>query len=174
MTSENGDTPQQADSGEPLHHVDPAAKTVFRIRSAIPSLFLLGLAAVGAVIVLFTGNLVAIAIGLTTAGALALLVLAMWWFWPALVWKHLTYRVAPDMLIIRRGVLWRTETRVPRSRIQHTDVSEGPLERGLGLATLVVHTAGTRFATVDLPGLTSSTAQELRDALLGATDDDAL
>jgi membrane protein YdbS with pleckstrin-like domain len=81
----------------------------------------------------------------------------------------------PNLLLIQRGVLWRTETRVPRTRIQHTDVSQGPLERSFGLATLVVHTAGTRFAVVDLPGLLTSDAEALRDALLGAiADDDVL
>jgi hypothetical protein len=36
----------------------------------------------------------------------------------------------------------------------------------------VVHTAGTRFAVVDLPGLLNADAEHLRDALLGARADD--
>ena len=44
-------------------------------------------------------------------------------------------------------------TNVPRSRVQHTDVSQGPLERNHGLGTLVVYTAGTDHAKVELGGL---------------------
>ena len=42
---------------------------------------------------------------------------------------------------------------VPRSRVQHTDVSQGPVERRFGLGTLVIYTAGTDYARVDLAGL---------------------
>jgi membrane protein YdbS with pleckstrin-like domain len=157
---------------EAMRRVDPSAKLLFRIRSIIPNSMLLLLATGGGIGVLFSGSTLAIAIGEITAGAFALLVIALWWFWPSLVWQHLAYRITPDLLVIQRGVLWRTETRVPRTRIQHTDVSQGPLERSFGLATLVVHTAGTRFATVDLPGLLTSDAEALRDALLGAIADD--
>lgn len=76
-------------------------------------------------------------------------------------------------LRIRRGVFWRSETLVPRSRVQHTDLNRGPLDRHFGLATLKVYTAGTKFASVALDGLPDARAMELRDALL-SEDDDAL
>jgi membrane protein YdbS with pleckstrin-like domain len=98
-------------------------------------------------------------------------------------WVHLTYRytayaVGPEGLEIRRGVLWRKIIDVPRSRIQHTDVTQGPLERAFGIATLVLYTAGLEHAKVDLPGLAFETALGLRLELLqgaesGAVDDGA-
>jgi membrane protein YdbS with pleckstrin-like domain len=54
-------------------------------------------------------------------------------------------------LEIRRGVFWRSVVNVPRSRVQHTDVSQGPLERSYGLGTLIVYTAGTDHAQVNSP-----------------------
>ena len=42
---------------------------------------------------------------------------------------------------------------MPRSRIQHTDVTQGPFERWLGLGTLVIYTAGTEHAAVPIEGL---------------------
>ena len=68
--------------------------------------------------------------------------------------------------------MWRAVTNVPRSRVQHTDVSQGPLERSHGLGTLVIHTAGTEHAVVGLSGLDYGTALALRDHLLprGAVD----
>jgi membrane protein YdbS with pleckstrin-like domain len=75
----------------------------------------------------------------------------------------------------RRGGLWRTETLVPVSRVQHLDLERGPLERKLGLATLVVHTAGTRMAAVKLPLLALDDAEALRAHLARQVEtDDAL
>jgi membrane protein YdbS with pleckstrin-like domain len=87
-------------------------------------------------------------------------------FWPEIEHRHAFYRVDPDGIEIRRGVVWRTVTDVPRSRVQHTDVSQGPLERRYGLGTLVIYTAGTDYARVDLPGLDHESALRIRDHLL--------
>lgn len=75
----------------------------------------------------------------------------------------------------RRGGWWRQETLVPVSRVQHLDLERGPLERQLGLATLVVHTAGTRMAAVKLPLLALDDAEALRAHLARQVEaDDAL
>jgi membrane protein YdbS with pleckstrin-like domain len=94
--------------------------------------------------------------------------------WPALEHRHLSYRLSEQSIRIRRGVLWREVITVPRNRIQHTDVSQGPLERRFGLATLLVHTAGTEFARVTLPGLENGRALAIRDHLMAGGEDDAL
>ena len=59
---------------------------------------------------------------------------------------------------------------MPRSRIQHTDVTQGPYERRFGLATLVVYTAGTENASITIEGLSHETALAVRDALLARGD----
>ena len=61
----------------------------------------------------------------------------------------------------------RTRTVVPFGRVQHIDVSEGPVERRFRLATLILHTAGTRSAAVSLPGLTREEAESMRDRIEG-------
>jgi membrane protein YdbS with pleckstrin-like domain len=63
---------------------------------------------------------------------------------------------------------------VPRSRLQHTDVSQGPLERRYGLGTLVLYTAGTDHARIDLAGLEHGVALRLRQHLLPSGDTDAV
>lgn len=80
----------------------------------------------------------------------------------------------PDGLRIRRGVWWQVETFVPRVRIQHTDVTQGPLARHYGMATLKVHTAGTQQAEIQVEGLPHADALALRDLLLGRDGHDAL
>ena len=94
--------------------------------------------------------------------------------WPVLEYAHLGYQLDGDGLRVRRGVLWQIVTHVPRSRVQHTDVSQGPLERRYGLGTLVVYTAGTDHARVALPGLAHEVAQALRDELRAEQVDDAV
>jgi len=85
-----------------------------------------------------------------------------------------SWRLTADLLEIRRGVWWRSVVTVPLSRVQHTDVNQGPLQRRFDLSTLVVHTAGTRHATVKLEGLGKKIAESVRDELLKQRGDDAV
>lgn len=64
---------------------------------------------------------------------------------------------------VRRGRMWQWETRVPTSRVQHLDLKRGPIERAHGLASLVLHTAGTRLSAVSISGLEDADAEALRD-----------
>jgi len=110
--------------------------------------------------------------GLMAAGLVAF----AWWqqAWPPLEYRHASYRVDGNGLEIRRGVYVRAVINVPRSRVQHTDVAQGPLQRRFGLATLIVHTAGNESAVVELPGLTHDIALAIRDHLLPGRSDDAV
>ena len=94
--------------------------------------------------------------------------------WPAIAYRYASYRVDDLGIEIRRGVVWRSITNVPRSRVQHTDVSQGPLERKFGLGTLVIHTAGTTHSKVTLEGLEHETARRIRANLLPGGEGDAV
>ena len=71
-------------------------------------------------------------------------------------------------------MLWRSVSSVPRSRVQHTDVSQGPIERLFELSTLIIYTAGTEHASISLSGLPRATALEIRDHLIEGGQDDAV
>jgi hypothetical protein len=86
--------------------------------------------------------------------------------WPRLEHRHTAYAVHASGIEIWKGILWRRVISVPRSRVQHTDVEQGPLQRRYGVATLVIHTAGTEEATVRLDGLAHGTALRIRDFLI--------
>jgi hypothetical protein len=90
------------------------------------------------------------------------------WRWPLLHHRYLSYRVDPGGLQIRHGVLWRKLISIPISRVQHVDVTQGPVQRHFDLATLTIHTAGTEGASIPLSGLRHDTALKLRDHLLPA------
>ena len=75
------------------------------------------------------------------------------------------YQLGGDRLRVVRGLLFRRDTVVPFGRVQHIDVLQGPIERGYGLATLVLHTAGTHNASVTLPGLAHADAAAMREEI---------
>ncbi len=100
--------------------------------------------------------------------------LGAWFGWRR---HRLTFwRLDAQSLGVRRGHMWQSESQVPVSRVQHLDLRRGPLERMAGLATLVVHTAGSRMNTVAVAGLAKADAERLRDRLARQLDhdDDAL
>lgn len=88
------------------------------------------------------------------------------------VHRTLRWRFDGDGLSVRRGVMWQRETHVPITRVQHLDISRGPLQRSRRLSTLVLHTAGTRSSAVSVPHLDAGDAERLRDALARQHDDD--
>lgn len=85
---------------------------------------------------------------------------------PGLAYRHSSFRLDSEGIEIRGGALVRSIISVPRSRVQHTDVSQGPFERRHGLSTLQIYTAGVSHAEVSLEGLEHARAIEIRDALL--------
>ena len=84
---------------------------------------------------------------------------------PRWVYHHTRYVITPFGIEIRRGILWKSVISVPRSRVQHTDITQGPLMRQYGIAKLVIHTAGTENASVELSGLARDDAFRIREFL---------
>ena len=84
-------------------------------------------------------------------------------------WKFSAWKLDDTGLHVRRGRWWQKEVLVPRSRVQHLDIERGPIERNFGLATLVVHTAGSRVHALRQPGFADADAVALRDALVPAS-----
>ncbi|SEQ23993.1 PH domain-containing protein [Natrinema salaciae] len=78
------------------------------------------------------------------------------------VWR---FELQADALYLERGVVTLVETAVPFVRVQHVDTQFGPVERLLGLSSVVVYTAGSRNADVRIPGLTPDRARSLQDTL---------
>jgi membrane protein YdbS with pleckstrin-like domain len=109
------------------------------------------------------------------AWLLAGIALAAWaLFWPPIRYRYTSYRVDEWGVTIRSGVIWRSVVSIPQSRVQHTDVSQGPIDRGLDLATLIIHTAGTQHASVSLGGLSREVAFTIRDYLIDTDGQDAV
>lgn len=74
------------------------------------------------------------------------------------------YAERQDDLLVRRGVLFSRLSVIPYGRMQFIDVTAGPLERALGLATVKMHTAAAA-SDARIPGLDRTEAERLRDRL---------
>jgi hypothetical protein len=119
---------------------------------------------------LFAGFAASFAIGWEAAlwlvGGLVLVELLYTLWWPSLSYERYTWELRPDALILGQGVLWRDRTAIPRGRVQHVDVRQGPIEQWFGLARVHVHTASGLGADGVVPGLTLADAEHLRDELV--------
>lgn len=77
-----------------------------------------------------------------------------------------SYELRPYDLVIRKGLMWRSERYIARDRVQHIDVNAGPFDRKFGLVQLVVYAAGGAGSVGLIPGLTPSDAEWLKEQLL--------
>jgi membrane protein YdbS with pleckstrin-like domain len=160
-----------------LHSLDPRFVAHGRLVGGITAIAVASGLLMGLIIVLLAVDdmprVVRAAIPIVTFAAIAALGLFAW-RWPVLEYRYTAYRLDGDGIEIRKGVLWRSVANVPRSRIQHTDVSQGPLERNFELSTLHVFTAGTEHSEVTLAGLEHGRALSIRNHLLTGGEDDAV
>lgn len=81
---------------------------------------------------------------------------------PRLWYDRLRYTRHGEWLHIERGWLRHSDIVIPRRMLQYITVRRSPLERPMGLCTLVLHT-GT--CTARLGGLDAQTAQRMRALL---------
>jgi hypothetical protein len=96
----------------------------------------------------------------------AALVLGLWH--SRALFKTWRWALREDDVVARYGVVWRVSRSIPRVRVQHVDVSSGPVDRALGLVEVSLHVAGSAGAVLTIPGLAPQEAESLREALLGS------
>ena len=149
------------DAGPELKPLERGQLWLMRIRAAIFAALMLGAGAVGETILQRETSLPMGIVLLPLLLPLLYLVLVA----PGRRYRAWAYGMDAEELHVRRGVLTRMHTVVPLDRIQHIDVSQGPLERGLGLTRLVLHTAGTLHSQVMIPGLARETSERMRDEI---------
>lgn len=81
-------------------------------------------------------------------------------------WQVWRYEVTDNEVILSWGVWYQTKRFVPRDRIQHVDITSGPLARKFGLAHVHLYVAGAHGAVGGIPGLTPEEAEDLRAMLV--------
>lgn len=81
-------------------------------------------------------------------------------------WHAWQYEVTDNEVIISKGLWQQVRRYVPRDRIQHVDITSGPLARKFGLRHVHLYVAGAHGAIGEIPGLTPEEADELRHMLV--------
>ena len=74
----------------------------------------------------------------------------------------------------RSGLFWRKTVIVAFNRVQHVEVSSGPLQRKFGLASVKFFTAGGSSVDLRVDGLTAERAEQMRTFIAAKIDDPAL
>lgn len=146
---------------EPSERLDPRARLLWRltgaVQTAVVALVVFVAAAVvilgpGAPVYLWTAP-----IGLTLVVVLLSVILV-----PTLRWRRWRYEIREEEVDLQRGIVWVSRTLVPLARIQHVDTRRGPLERRLGLATVIFYTAA---GANQIPELSEPVANDVRDRI---------
>jgi uncharacterized protein len=164
--------PAPVTSEQEFRSLDPRVIKLWRVRHAITTVVLLGLATVAVISVgLATNRWLWPAIGWQLL-LLLRIVLLIWY--PPRSYKAWGYRIDGKVLETKHGIWFRTHQLLPLSRLQHVDLHSGPVERWLGLASLLLHTAGTQHASIVVPGLDAREAARLRDELVAIGGDDGV
>ena len=71
----------------------------------------------------------------------------------------------------RSGLFWRKTVIVAFNRVQHVEVSSGPLQRKFGLATLKFFTAGGSSVDLKVDGLSTERAEQMRTFIADKIDE---
>lgn len=61
---------------------------------------------------------------------------------PRLEYRQWRYCISDKYVDIVHGIFFTKYTHIPISRIQHLDISQGPIQKSLGLASIDIVTAG--------------------------------
>jgi len=147
----------------PFAPLDPRVRTAWWLEAAAAAIAATALAGVAAAILDFAAPATMVLIVGLPAAICAGLV-------PVIRYRRWRYALRADDLWLRFGVLRTTVSVIPFSRLQFVDTRQGPLDRLLGVARLVVHTAALGTSGV-LPGLDVADAERLRDHLAAAQRD---
>lgn len=145
-----------------LQPVHPDYKKVLRFTWIITTLVLMGIGA--ALWLILPGRI--LYNGMIVVGIVLLLLSIFHRIYIEKSFAYLAYSVRTHDVIFQRGWITRSLRACPYRRIQNCSVQSGPIERRYGLATLIIYTAGSEGADMQLPGLEAEEADRLRHFIM--------
>lgn len=100
-------------------------------------------------------------------GFLALMLLSMLLVYFGFFKK--SYAIREKDIIYNSGLFWRSSIAIPFNRVQHCEVSIGPIDRMFDLSELKIFTAGGASSDLKIEGLTPETSNRLKDYIVNKT-----
>ncbi len=161
---ENQETPQDITPvKENFQKLDPRIITSWKISRWIRFGFLAILFGVPTVILSLQEFFSVIAIPVLVFDGLAAAYLILTPFlYPAIEYRQWGYIITDDRVEIRHGIFFIQTTILPIIRVQHVTISQGPINRKLGVSTIEINTASGVFK---IEGLSDSNAKSIADSL---------
>jgi uncharacterized protein len=144
----------------PFHKLTPRAIRVWQLGNAVGNLFFFGIPAVYAAIFGLSGFHYWVVAG--SGAVIFILWLLSIVLFPYLSWKNWRYAVDEKEIDLKRGVIVKSRTLIPLSRVQHVDTRQGPLLRWYNLASVTISTAAT---THEIPALDAQIADRVRNQI---------
>jgi len=80
-----------------------------------------------------------------------------------------SYAIRSKDIIYNKGLFWRSSIVIPYNRVQHCEVSQGPIDRYFKLAELKIFTAGGASSDLNIEGLSPQTANRIKDFIVSKT-----
>ena len=143
--------------------LNPKSKLAMYIKSALA---IIAMAAAVAVLFVFRTDLEIDVIFCYIAMGCAVAVSVILLIWPQIFYRHYRYIVDTEKVDVRWGVIVIKRTVVPIERVHQVEVVRGPISNYLGLANVVVTTAGgsasIRYLDFDVA---ESIAEYLKDTV---------
>ena len=100
---------------------------------------------------------------ITLVYALFFVVFILIFFFLILGFSRRKYALRDLDISYKSGVIVKTMTTVPFSRIQHIEIDEGPISRYFGLASLSVYTAGDSSDDLEVKGIEKEEALRIKE-----------
>ncbi|MDF2566851.1 MAG: Bacterial rane flanked domain family [Oscillospiraceae bacterium] len=83
-------------------------------------------------------------------------------FYPIIEYRQWGYLITQDRVEIKHGIFFIQTSVIPILRIQHITISQGPINRKLGLSSVEIHTTSSDFT---IEGLQDEQAQYVAEVL---------
>lgn len=100
-------------------------------------------------------------------GVLVLAILQMTFTYFAYFRK--SYAVRERDIVYNAGLFWRSSTAIPFNRVQHCEVTVGPIDKLFNLSALKIFTAGGSSSDLSIDGLLPETAHRIKDFIVVKT-----
>ncbi|MCB9285530.1 MAG: PH domain-containing protein [Lewinellaceae bacterium] len=117
---------------------------------------------------------------------------AWWWLWILIIlatgfglgyflrWLILKqyevegYALRQRDIIHQHGYWWRSQTTVPYARVQHVEITQGPIAKQFGLSTIRIYTAGGSSSDLNISGIELDEARRIESFIVHKVEvDDA-
>ncbi|MBX3071314.1 MAG: PH domain-containing protein [Thermomicrobiales bacterium] len=151
-----------AAAGSELRTLDPRKITAWRIELGLVAAVILAMLIGGAAVIITVADRDLL---LWLGAALLVLILiaaSIVWYAPLLEWRFWRYAIRENEVEIRSGIWQQTKALIPMSRVQYVDVRQDLIDRRLGLATVMIATAG---GSREIPGIAAADAEPLRNRI---------